>query len=322
MIAYNSSSWLLFPSKISKAVITKSLFFSFNYTLLAFLLCICYMKGWIQYKHSSFYKDWLSIFSYFFFMSISFRLNSSYTNWSSGIDLILKITNQFTHVVNSFYTFLHTNENKYSENNMILNQFKQHMIHYMIVLFDLQSNNIIDKRRLTLDIFYIEDNKHYLRKSESSIPETETPECLEMYLPSQKKYLIIESNIKQMILRNQQADYLNTTQASSLIQAIDVLCGYRSALLRMQHIPPVCIYIQLLDFYMYTYLFVYILSIIPQAEFYSCIWAFTWGFIVSLAIYVSKEIDTPFGIDKNDINLHIIATNTKRDIDTITFLLK
>jgi len=256
-------------------------------------------------------------------MGIGFRLNSSYTNWSNGVDLVLKISNQSIQIVNTFYTFLYTNENKYNENSLILNQFKNSMYQYVALSFDPQYSNTIDSRRMTMDIFYVEDNKHYLKKSKSSDVGFDSPiDCLEKTLPSQRRFLLYESNIKKTLIQNTHARFIDTSQLNILLQSIDVLCNYRYTLFRMRYIPPVCIYIQLLDFYMYTYLIVYIISIIPQTGLYSCIWASTWGFIISLAINVSKEIDTPFGNDKNDIQLNVILQNTKRDIDGIALLLK
>lgn len=320
MIVYNQSSWLFLPNYLSARVITRSLIFSIIHATINLLISITYQKRWITYPvGNTIFKDLLGIFSFFFFMGLGFRLNSAYSNWNIGVDLVLKINNQSIHFINSLFTILSVNDKSYNINNVLLNQFKAMIIKYTNCLFEDQVNDII-RRKSKTEIFKLDAN-HYLIHSESSCNSSSSKECIEKYLPLQKNLLEMESFIKKSLSTNTN-EYYTDSDYSYLINVFDVLIQCRHSLYKIQNIPPVCIYNQLFDFYMYSYLILYGLSIVPNAGLYSCIWCFIWGFIVSLALYVAKEIDSPFGSDKNDIDIPTILNNMKKDINLITFLLK
>lgn len=320
MIFYHIHSWILYPSMISWNVLKNCFIFSFTYSIFITLIATMYQLGWIQYTtDTSSFKDLLNIFSFFFFMGLGFRLNTAYASWSNGIDMVIKIMHQSINIVNTLHDHLRTNDKKYNENNVVLNQFKHYVLEYVSLLFNIPKNEIT-RRRSTLDIFRV-DSKHYLTNSE--VPSRCTSNStLEEQLPYQRMYTRIESDIKKNIYQNKLQHYFSDSQHQYLHQSIDQLFAYRVMLYKLQNIPPVCIYIQLFDFYMYTYLFLYGLTIIPISTFYSGIWTFVLGFIISLALNVAREIDTPFGDDKNDIQMDIIIKNIRKEIEVITFLLK
>lgn len=321
MIFYHAHSWILYPSMISKNVVKYSLIFSLNYALLIGCISIIYRFGHIRYSiPTSITKDLLNIFSFFFFMGLSFRLNTAYTNWSNGVDMVIKIMHHSIDSINILYTQLYTNTKKYNENNMMLNQFKHHILEYISTLFNIPKNQI-HRRRSTLDMFKI-DNRHYLPKVNASLYDAISSTTIEHQLPYQRSFLRMEFDIRKTLYQNKLDHYFSDTQYNYIQNKIDTLFAYRVQLYKIQNIPPVCIYIQLFDFYMYTYLLLYGITIIPQSNLYSCTWTFIWGFIVSLALNVAREIDTPFGDDKNDIQMDSILERIKKEIELITFVLK
>ena len=319
MIVYTTQSWILRPSMISENVMKKSLLFSCNYAILIGIVSILYEQAYLPYTiHSPNLKELLNIFSFFFFMGLGFRLNTAYANWSNGVDLVIRIMHCSMNIINTMYIHLSVNEKKYNENNIILNQYKHYVLEYISSLFHIPRNEIT-RRRSTMDTYKI-DSIHYI--THSDIPMYDEEQSIEQQLPFQRTYLRMEALMKRTILQNTSSQYFSESHGQILIQLLDQLFAYRITLYRIQNIPPVCLYIQLFDFHLYMYLLLYGVSIIPQSGYYACIWMFLWGFIISLALNVAKEIDSPFGTDKNDIQMDIILQQVRKDIELITFLLK
>ena len=62
-------------------------------------------------------------------------------------------------------------------------------------------------------------------------------------------------------------------------------------------------YMQYLQFLLIAYMLLYTFVIVPRSGLYTPLWVFMWGTFLFMADEVAMEIECPFGLDANDIDL-------------------
>ncbi|OWY92236.1 hypothetical protein PHMEG_00038838, partial [Phytophthora megakarya] len=60
---------------------------------------------------------------------------------------------------------------------------------------------------------------------------------------------------------------------------------------------------QYLQFLLAAYMMLYMFVIVPNSGLYTPIWVFLWGLFLFMADEIALEIECPFGLDANDIDL-------------------
>ncbi|KAE9052965.1 hypothetical protein PR001_g14 [Phytophthora rubi] len=60
---------------------------------------------------------------------------------------------------------------------------------------------------------------------------------------------------------------------------------------------------QYLQFLLMAYMLLYTFVIVPRSGLYTPLWVFMWGTFLFMADEVAMEIECPFGLDANDIDL-------------------
>jgi len=255
----------------------------------------------------------LTVFNFFLGMFISFRLNSSFTSWSTGVQKISELENTSSKLLSSIYA--ETLSNQCIDNGERLRlvlEFKNDLILYIASVFKLCSGDngrMDDQREYYLNSSQLNTKKQldtYVKRSRAI-----NTDIVESCMESRFYNRIIELNLRQSIGNISNYCNLHPSVVGGFGGKIDTLSNITNTLYGMSNVPVVFIYNQFINFVIVNYLVLYTLTTIPDAGYWSSFWVFIWSFIVFLANSIAGEIDSPFGTDNNDIELEIILSNIK-----------
>ncbi|KAL4165116.1 hypothetical protein KRP22_003847 [Phytophthora ramorum] len=97
--------------------------------------------------------------------------------------------------------------------------------------------------------------------------------------------------------------HLTPGNASSLQSKISQLPNLYTTVFHIANVPIPFNYMQYLQFLLGAYMLLYTFVIVPNSGLYTPIWVFLWGTFLFMAEEITMEIECPFGLDANDIDL-------------------
>jgi putative membrane protein len=256
----------------------------------------------------------LNVFNFFLGMLISFRLNSAFGSWSTGVAQISSLENTASQLLNSLYAALLNDgfqEDKQDRLDFIWT-FKNHTILYIANVFqncsgDNGRKDNIRENYLSMAQLNERNNINSQVKHSKDMDE----EILETCMVPRFYTRTLDLELRKLICSATNTFNLHPSVAGGLAGKIDKLSSINNTLYGMSNVPVVFIYNQFINFIIVTYLTLYTLMTIPASGYWSAFWVFIWSFIVFLANSIADEIDSPFGTDNNDIELEVILINIK-----------
>lgn len=260
------------------------------------------------------WNNTLSVFNFFLGLFISFRLNSSFGSWSTGVSKISDLENTSTKLMNTMYASLITDafqEDRQQRLDFIW-EFKQNIILYIANIF--QNCRGDNGRHDNLRENYLTDQQVLTKNSINSLVKKSKDidmEIVETCMHTRFYTRTLELELKKLIGIAGRKFQLHPSVSGGMNAKIDMLAEINNTLYGMSNIPVVFIYNQFINFVIIIYLVLYSLMTIPSSGYWSGFWVFIWSFVVFLANSISNEIDSPFGTDNNDIELEIILLNIK-----------
>ncbi|KAH7474470.1 uncharacterized protein KRP23_8601 [Phytophthora ramorum] len=121
--------------------------------------------------------------------------------------------------------------------------------------------------------------------------------------PHKLRATITELWLKRLVQVATNCGHLTPGNASSLQSKISQLPNLYTTVFHIANVPILFNYMQYLQFLLGAYMLLYTFVIVPNSGLYTPIWVFLWGTFLFMAEEITMEIECPFGLDANDIDL-------------------
>ena len=145
MITYNDNKFFLILFKnVIPYHMEEALRNTIIMTMLSYVIIIANEESdHLNIKITAPWNNTLSVFGFFLFMFIAFRLNSAFAIWSSGIGLIGNLENMSSRLMNNLYSSLLTDnyQNDRQERLDHVFNFKNTLLLYIANIFSMCSGD-------------------------------------------------------------------------------------------------------------------------------------------------------------------------------------
>lgn len=266
------------------------------------------------------WNNTLSVFNFFLGMFISFRLNSAFGSWSTGVAQIAALENTAHKLMNHMYAALITDGVQEDRQNRLdfIWQFKQVLILYIANVFHNCSGD--NGREDNLRSPYLSRQQLETKNQVNGLVKRSKDmdyNIVETCMASRFYIRTIDLDLRQMVGVAATTFNLHPSVAGGLGGKVDALSDINNTLYGMSNVPVVFIYNQFINFVIVVYLILYTLMTIPDSGYWAAFWVLIWSFVVFLANSIADEIDAPFGTDNNDIELEIILSNIRDEYNAM-----
>ncbi|GMF12168.1 unnamed protein product [Phytophthora lilii] len=178
-------------------------------------------------------------------------------------------------------------------------------LYIAIVFHDCRGRDGIDKLKDSGVLTDAEYDELYASGSEHK-KETNSVDSycdLVRRTPHKLRAAITELWLKRLVQVAAQCGHLTPGNASTLETKISQLPNLYTTVFHIANVPIPFNYMQYLQFLLAAYMLLYIFVIVPNSGLYTPIWVFLWGTFLFMADEIAMEIECPFGLDANDIDL-------------------
>ncbi|CAH0480214.1 unnamed protein product [Peronospora belbahrii] len=121
--------------------------------------------------------------------------------------------------------------------------------------------------------------------------------------PHKLRATITELWLKRLVQVATNRGHLTLQNSNNLQIKLARLPNLYTTVFNIANIPIPFNYMQYLQFLLTAYMLLYTFVIVPRSGFYTPLWVFMWGTFLFMADEVAMEIECPFGLDANDIDL-------------------
>ncbi|KAG6963317.1 hypothetical protein JG687_00006642 [Phytophthora cactorum] len=267
------------------------------------------------------FTDSLTVFNTFLGLVVSFRLNSAFNQWRSGMVAMGALSEAARDIVSSGCAYVSTTikeevkehadkEDKEAQSIEPFDDTKPQPI----------SRDILEKctfftelRRLVFLYIAIDlgvlTNAEYDELFASGSEHKKEEDEIESYCdlvrrtPHKLRATITELWLKRLVQVAAQCGHLTPGNASTLQGKISQLPNLYTTVFHIANVPIPFNYMQYLQFLLAAYMLLYMFVIVPNSGLYTPIWVFLWGTFLFMADEIALEIECPFGLDANDIDL-------------------
>ncbi|KAG6966888.1 hypothetical protein JG688_00006550 [Phytophthora aleatoria] len=267
------------------------------------------------------FTDSLTVFNTFLGLVVSFRLNSAFNQWRSGMVAMGALSEAARDIVSSGCAYVSTT----TKEEVKEHADKEDKEAQSIEPFDDTkpqpiSRDILEKctfftelRRLVFLYIAIDlgvlTNAEYDELFASGSEHKKEEDEIESYCdlvrrtPHKLRATITELWLKRLVQVAAQCGHLTPGNASTLQGKISQLPNLYTTVFHIANVPIPFNYMQYLQFLLAAYMLLYMFVIVPNSGLYTPIWVFLWGTFLFMADEIALEIECPFGLDANDIDL-------------------
>ncbi|KAJ8531645.1 hypothetical protein ON010_g14318 [Phytophthora cinnamomi] len=178
-------------------------------------------------------------------------------------------------------------------------------LYIAIVFHDCRGRDGIDKLKDTGVLTEAEYDELYASGSEykKESDEVESYCDLTRRTPHKLRAAITELWLKRLVQVASQCGHLTPGNAGTLQSKISQLPNLYTTVFHIANVPIPFNYMQYLQFLLAAYMLLYMVVIVPSSGLYTPAWVFVWGTFLFMADEIAMEIECPFGLDANDIDL-------------------
>ena len=253
----------------------------------------------------------MGVFNFFLATTLGFRINNAYNSWKSGYTNITKLIMIFKKMLTILVA---NNKNDIHQ----LHDFSQNTFVYLGHVFYLLAGSngrtdLSNNRKQFLDNHSV----NHIINTQKSLTHCNHNDILEHKLQSTVTLTQQEINFRLFIHDFVKSNNMCDLDEMGLNGCIHDVLNTSQDLFNIANIPVVQIYNQFINICIVTYMILFSLNMTINAGYYSAIWTTIWSLILFMANNVCNQIDTPFGYDKNDIELEIILNNVKKEFNFI-----
>ncbi|ETK76295.1 hypothetical protein F442_17602, partial [Phytophthora nicotianae P10297] len=289
------------------------------------------------------FTDSLTVFNTFLGLVVSFRLNSAFNQWRSGMVAMGALSEAARDIVGSGCAYVSTtvkeeakeyanDEAKQAqpmeeqagqksekfddtkpqpisrdilEKCTFFTELRRLVFLYIAIVFhDCRGRDDVDKLKDLGVLTNAEYDELFASGSEHKKEEEIESYCdLVRRTPHKLRATITELWLKRLVQVAAQCGHLTPGNASSLQSKISQLPNLYTTVFHIANVPIPFNYMQYLQFLLAAYMLLYMFVIVPNSGLYTPIWVFLWGTFLFMADEIAMEIECPFGLDANDIDL-------------------
>lgn len=274
--------------------------------------------------------DTLTVSNIFMGMMISFRLSSAFSQWRSGVNAI----GAFAEAARTLMSVACANINVLSyeeEKNgleddeeasphdisvqvdtglkcQLLTELRRYVLLYVAIVFhDCRGLEDIELLQSTNLLFDKEYEELKASGAETTAKDTfgSNRKSLAQLLPQKNKLraVAVELWMRRLIQEAQRKNFWVVAQSNVLNACITKLTEHYHTVYDVAHTPIPFSYAQFIKSCIVMYLFLYSCVIVSSSGWYSSAWVLAWGMVLFVADDVAIEIESPFGMDANDIDV-------------------
>jgi predicted membrane chloride channel (bestrophin family) len=326
-------------------ILSSSIYYSFIMSLISLIPVTIFKTINLEEKEN--YKFALNtvfgLYTFFLGTFLSFRLNSSFNSWSSGVSNIGSLvyeTKKNITILRSLSSKAMTFNNVTNIDNY--NVIKNNLLLFVAHIFNMCTHSSYKKKVKDFDIrppIINDDEINKLRDYNieiNSFSDSQMDKLKTIYnytnlnLCTDKESQILETTFynsyvftelldtlsKQLVSYSYEIG-LHVSESNMLLNNLYNIANVYNKLYSMVNIPVVYIYNQLVNISIFIYILFFILIIEDTSEWYTPIWTFAISINIFTANFVSNSIDNPFGDDKDDLELEIIFNSLITEIEAI-----
>ncbi|KAG2774991.1 hypothetical protein PC129_g21257 [Phytophthora cactorum] len=178
-------------------------------------------------------------------------------------------------------------------------------LYIAIVFHDCRGRDGIDKLKDSGVLTDAEYDELYACGSEhkKEVKDKESYRALVRRTPHKLRATITELWLKRLVQVATRRGHLTLPNSNNLQIKIAQLPNLYTTVFNIANVPIPFNYMQYLQFLLAGYMLLYTFVIVPNSGLYTPIWVFLWGTFLFMADEVAMEIECPFGLDANDIDL-------------------
>ncbi|OQR86375.1 hypothetical protein ACHHYP_10609 [Achlya hypogyna] len=264
-------------------------------------------------------KDLHIIANTFIGLLISFRLNSAFQQWKSGLGDITLLTQSTRSLVATFASFLSKSEDGaelLEKKEMLANMRRLTLIYTSLVFHDCREHDALPELQSAGWLSPFELNELnacgaiYTSRQSKRFSSTSAA-------TNRARSAVIELWLRRLVAAAAAKNFLNPPQMTTLNNMVSQLPIIHGRVFNTSNIPIPFNYCQYLNFCIYMYLVLYTVVIVDSSLFYTPGWVFLWGMVLLVADTVANEIECPFGTDANDIDLEERMKQLEDELTTI-----
>lgn len=283
-------------------------------------------------RESTAFVDTLTVFNTFLGLTISFRLNSAFQQWRSGVVAVGSLAETARAIVASGCAYVSvplaaapaltrdpqngskpTSDGRSApisrdvlEKCTFFTELRRLVFLYIAIVFhDFRGRDGIEKMRDSGILTESEFDEMYACGTEQSktVANKESFQAVVQKTPHKLRLTIVELWMKRLVEVASQRGHLSPVNANMVQMKIAQLPTLYTTVFNIANVPIPFNYCQYLHLLIIAYMMLYTVVIVPRSGYYTPLWVFGWGIFLFTADQVAMEIECPFGLDANDIDL-------------------
>lgn len=276
-------------------------------------------------RESTAFVDTLTVFNTFLGLTVSFRLNSAFQQWRSGVVAVGSIGETARAIVASGCAYVSVPTARSStalasegrgtsspisrdilEKCTFFTELRRLVFLYIAIVFhDFRGRDGVDKMRESGVLTESEFDEMYACGTEQSkiVANKESFQAVVQKTPHKLRLTIVELWLKRLVEVAAQRGHLSPVNANTVQLKIAQLPTLYTTVFNIANVPIPFNYFQYLHYLLIAYMMLYTVVIVPRSGYYTPLWVFGWGIFLFTADQVAMEIECPFGLDANDIDL-------------------
>lgn len=320
-----------------------------------FALCIAAANDFHPFvvltRESTAFVNTLAVFNMFLGLMISFRVNSAFQQWRSGVDAIGSLSEAARGIVASGCAYVSAalpvfqagtatteaaidskvdqerRENRPSpiprdilEKCTFFTELRRLVFLYIAIVFhDCRGRDGIEEMRDSAILTESEFDEMYACGTEQpkQVMNKESYQADVKRTPHKLRATIVELWLKRLIEVAAHRGHLSPANAINLQARIAQLPSLYTTVFNIANVPIPFNYFQYLNFLIIAYMMLYTVVIVPRSGYYTPLWVFVWGMFLFTADQVAMEIECPFGLDANDIDLEARLLHIEEELTVL-----
>lgn len=284
-------------------------------------------------RESTAFTDSLTVFNTFLGLIVSFRMNSAFSQWRAGVVAVGSLSEAARDTVGSGCAYVSTtikneltaatstaDEGNTNNANVKASNIPQDVLekctfftelrrlvflYIAIVFHDCRGLDGIDKLKEAGVLTDAEYDELYACGSEHKmqVEDKESYRAIVRRTPHKLRATITELWLKRLVQVATNRGHLTLPNANALQLKLARLPNLYTTVFNIANVPIPFNYMQYLQFLLTAYMLLYTFVIVPRSGLYTPLWVFMWGTFLFMADEVAMEIECPFGLDANDIDL-------------------
>jgi putative membrane protein len=292
-------------------------------------------------RDSTAFTDSLTVFNTFLGLIVSFRMNSAFSQWRAGVVAVGSLSEAARDIVGSGCAYVSTTIKRelseaaeaeavkreasgqpqrrpsvdfkassipldVLEKCTFFTELRRLVFLYIAIVFhDCRGIDGIDKLKEAGVLSDAEYDELYACGSEHKmqVEDKESYRAIVRRTPHKLRATITELWLKRLVQVATNRGHLTLPNANALQQKLARLPNLYTTVFNIANVPIPFNYMQYLQFLLTAYMLLYTFVIVPRSGLYTPLWVFMWGTFLFMADEVAMEIECPFGLDANDIDL-------------------